>query len=139
MMTLQAMSWVISPIAIICGELDGDWRYNLWWRCFAGDGGGLANVAAAIASDLSKAQFSRTQEAQADEFGLQLLVSHYGARSRRSRLFPAISATISFRYCFVIDSSGTSDRSLTLTQPIAQRRYPIKERSPLPATLKTDR
>lgn len=74
---------------------------------FAGDGGGLVNVATAIASNLSKVQFSRNQEAQADEFGLQLLVSHYGHAARRNRLFPAISATIWFRFCFVIDSSGT--------------------------------
>ena len=30
LMMILVMSWVISPIAIICGELGGDWRYNLW-------------------------------------------------------------------------------------------------------------
>ncbi|TAF50662.1 MAG: peptidase M48 [Oscillatoriales cyanobacterium] len=106
---------------------------------FAGDGGGLVNVAAAIASNLSKAQFSRSQEAQADEFGLQLLVSHYGHAAGAADFFQRLARQSRLDIALLSTHPAPGDRSLTLTQTIAQRRYPIQERSPLPATLKSDR
>ena len=106
---------------------------------FVGDTGGLANVAAAIASNLSKAQFSRNQEAQADEFGLQLLVSHYGHAAGAADFFQRLARQPRLDIALLATHPAPGDRSLTLTQTIAQRRYPIQERSPLPATLKSDR
>jgi len=106
---------------------------------FAGDGGWLLNVGAAIASNLSKAQFSRNQEAQADEFGLQLLVSHYGHAAGAADFFQRLARQSRLDIALLSTHPAPGDRSLTLTQTIAQRRYPIQERSPLPATLKSDR
>jgi predicted Zn-dependent protease len=106
---------------------------------FAGDAGGLVNVAAAIASNLSKAQFSRSQEAQADEFGLQLLVSHYGHAAGAADFFQRLARQSGLDIALLSTHPAPGDRSLTLTQTIAQRRYPIQERSPVPATLKSDR
>ncbi len=107
---------------------------------FAGDTGGLANAAAAIASNLSTAQFSRSQEAQADEFGLQLLVSHYGHAAGAADFFQRLAAQkSSLDIALLSTHPAPGDRSLTLTQTIAQRHYPIQARSPLPATLKGDR
>jgi predicted Zn-dependent protease len=103
---------------------------------FVGDTGGFANIAAAIASDLSKAQFSRNQESQADEFGLQLLVSHYGHAAGATDFFQRLARENNLDIALLSTHPAPGDRTVTLKQTIAQRHYPIRDLSPLPATLK---
>ncbi|NJR22069.1 MAG: M48 family metallopeptidase [Richelia sp. CSU_2_1] len=103
---------------------------------FVGDTGGFANIAAAIASDLSKAQFSRNQESQADEFGLKLLVSHYGHAAGATDFFQRLARENNLDIALLATHPAPGDRTVTLKQTIAQRRYPIRDLSPLPATLK---
>jgi predicted Zn-dependent protease len=103
---------------------------------FVGDGDGLANIAAAIASNLSKARFSRSQEAQADEFGLQLLISHYGHATGATDFFQRLAQQPRLDIDLLATHPAPGDRSVKLKQTIAQRHYPMRDRSPLPETLK---
>ena len=98
---------------------------------FAGDGGALVNVAAAISFQFKQSPIFRHQEAQADEFGLQLLVSHYGRHAAgAAEFFQRLARQSRLDIALLSTHPAPGDRSLTLTQTIAQRRYPIQERSP---------
>jgi predicted Zn-dependent protease len=103
---------------------------------FTGDSNSLANIAVAIASDLNKAKFSRTQEEKADKFALELLIAHYGHAAGATDFFQRLAQQPNLNLALLSSHPQPGNRAIKLQQTIATRGYPINERSPLPATLK---
>jgi len=87
---------------------------------------------------LSNAQFSQSQEKQADEFGLTLLQENYGHVAGATDFFERIKAeekedTIAF----LQTHPPSQDRIQRLEKLIQKRGYELDKRSPLPASLTT--
>ncbi|ERT06946.1 peptidase M48 family protein [Lyngbya aestuarii BL J] len=95
--------------------------------------GSLESFAAAISS----AQFSQSQERQADEFGLTLLQENYGHVAGATDFFERIKAEDrGDNIDFLRTHPPSQNRIQRLEKLIKKRGYKLNQRSPLPASLK---
>lgn len=101
-----------------------------------GDNSWVYSSAAVIFGAVSKAQYSQSQERQADEFGLQLLHKTYGHVAGATDFFARLSQQPNLDLAFLSTHPAPGKRVTELKQLIEQRHYQIGERSPLPPTLK---
>jgi predicted Zn-dependent protease len=96
-----------------------------WWQSFAG-----SSVQA-----ISKAQFSQSQETQADQFGLNLLQSTYGHVAGATDFFTRLNEQKNLDIAFLASHPAPGKRVVELQSLIKKLNYPTKERSPLPKAL----
>lgn len=101
---------------------------------FIGDAGWVQSVASGITA-LSKAQYSQSQEYQADEFGLALLQQTYGHVAGATDFFARLSQQKSVNLAFLATHPGAGSRVAQLQRLQRRRNYRIGSRSPLPETL----
>jgi Zn-dependent protease with chaperone function len=91
---------------------------------FTGDSSSFANIAVAIASDLSQAKF------------LELLIAHYGHAGGAIDFFQRLARQPNLDFALLASHPRPGDRAVKLQQTIASHRYSVSERSPLPEPLK---
>jgi predicted Zn-dependent protease len=102
---------------------------------FIGDASWLQSTAASGVAALSKAQFSQSQEIQADEFGLTLLQQTYGQVAGATDFFARMSRQKSADLAFLDTHPAPGKRVAQLKRLIEERNYQIGELAPLPQTL----
>lgn len=102
---------------------------------FIGDAGWLQSVAASGIATLSKAQYSQSQELQADEFGLRLLQQTYGHVAGATDFFARLSQQKNVNLAFLATHPASGKRVAELQRLQRRRNYRTGERSPLPKTL----
>ena len=101
---------------------------------FIGDAGWIQSVASGITA-LSKAQYSQSQEYQADEFGLALLQQTYGHVTGATDFFARLSQQKSVNLAFKATHPGAGSRVAQLQRLQRRRNYRIGKLEPLPETL----
>ncbi len=101
---------------------------------FIGDAGWIQSVASGITAR-SKAQYSQSQEYQADEFGLALLQQTYGHVAGATDFFARLSQQKSVNLAFKATHPGAGSRVAQLQRLQRRRNYRIGELEPLPKTL----
>ena len=99
-----------------------------------GDVGWIQSVASGITA-LSKAQYSQSQEYQADEFGLALLQQTYGHVTGATDFFARLSQQKSVDLAFLATHPASGKRVAELQRLQQSQHYRTGERSPLPKTL----
>ncbi|MBD3882214.1 M48 family metallopeptidase [Phormidium tenue FACHB-886] len=100
-----------------------------------GDLGGLQAIALSAATALNDAHFSQSQEYNADEFGLSLLLQTYGQVAGATDFFAQLSQGEMINVDFLATHPGSEKRVQRLEKLIQDKQYPVGERSPLPAAL----
>ena len=100
-----------------------------------GDGGWIESVLSSSINRISSAQFSQSQERQADEFGLQLLVAYYGHAAGATDFFDRMADKDRRDFAFLSTHPRPDRRVQELEKLIQQRGYKIEARSPLPEVL----
>lgn len=113
-------------------------RQLLWQvaiASFLGDATWIQSTAASGIAALSNAQYSQSQESQADEVGLTLLQKTYGHTAGATDFFAKLSQQKGVDLAFLASHPAPNRRVTELNRLIKQRHYPIGERSPLPKTL----
>lgn len=96
-----------------------------------GDSSWISASAAATIGAVSKAQYSQSQENQADEFGLTLLQKTYGHVAGATDFFARLSKQPNLDLAFLSTHPAPGKRVTQINRLIQQRQYSIKERSPL--------
>ncbi|MGL5081959.1 MAG: M48 family metallopeptidase [Microcoleaceae cyanobacterium] len=86
---------------------------------------------------LSNARFSRSQERQADQFGLTLLNANYGHVAGATDFFERLSREQKMDLAFFNTHPTSRNRVNHLQRLIQQQNYPIGSRVPLPESLQT--
>jgi predicted Zn-dependent protease len=99
-----------------------------------GDVSWLQGTAAAVQA-VSQAQFSQSQETEADEFGLTLLQATYGQVAGATDFFAQLNQQKGINLAFLATHPNPGDRVIQLNRLIKARKYQVGERSPLPETL----
>lgn len=102
-----------------------------------GDTSTLSKLAASGVTALSAAQFSQSQEREADEFGLTLLQKTYGQVAGATDFFARLNQKDKATIAFLATHPASGDRVQHLEQLIQQRRYQVGTPSSLPTTLQT--
>jgi predicted Zn-dependent protease len=102
---------------------------------FLGDTGGLQSIAVSAIRTVGDAQFSQSQEYQADEFGLHVLQATYGHVTGATDFFARMSQQESANIAFLATHPTSQRRVHRLEQTIAKQQYAQGTRSPLPASL----
>lgn len=100
-----------------------------------GDVGSLQAIALSGATALTDAQFSQSQEYNADEFGLALLQQTYGQVAGATDFFARLSQEEMVNVDFLATHPGSEKRIQRLEKLIQDKQYPKEERSPLSAAL----
>lgn len=100
-----------------------------------GDASWVLSSAGSLVAASSKAQYSQSQERQADEFGLTLLQQTYGHVAGATDFFARLSQQKGLDLAFLSTHPAPDKRVAELKRLIEQRHYQIGERSPLPKTL----
>lgn len=100
-----------------------------------GDASWVTSSAGSLVAALSKAQYSRSQERQADEFGLTLLQQTYGHVAGATDFFARLSQQKGVDLAFLSTHPAPGKRVAELKRLIEQRNYQSGERSPLAKTL----
>lgn len=119
-------------------HLRGLGRSLLWQVAiayFIGDVGWIQSTAASGIAALSNAQFSQSQESQADEVGLTLLQKTYGQVAGATDFFARMNQKQGVDLAFLASHPAPGKRVIELQKLIKQQDYKIGERSPLPKTL----
>ncbi len=98
---------------------------------FAGDGGALVNVAAAIASNLSKAQFIAIRKPKPMNLAYNSWFPITGHTAGAAEFSQRLARQSRLDIALLSTHPAPGDRSLTLTQTIAQHHYPIQKIFPL--------
>lgn len=102
---------------------------------FLGDVGGWGAIAASGAEYISNAQYSQSQERQADEFGLELLNKTYGHVAGATDFFAKLSLERGVNWAILSTHPAPRSRVEHLERLIKQENYQIKAKSPLPQAL----
>ena len=103
---------------------------------FVGDVGTIGSIAVSGVESLSNAQFSQSQESQADEVGLKLLQQTYGHVAGATDFFARMSEKkASDDIDFLATHPAPGRRVKQLQQLIKQRNYKVEQKLPLPPTL----
>jgi predicted Zn-dependent protease len=100
-----------------------------------GDASGLQALLVSGAAQVSQAQYSQSQEREADESGLTLLQAVYGHVAGATDFFARMASQSSLDWAFLTTHPAPRDRVAHLERLIRTQRYPIRARSPLPKTL----
>jgi predicted Zn-dependent protease len=103
---------------------------------FLGDTGGWSAIAASAVESIGNAQYSQSQERQADEFGLQLLNNTYGHVAGATDFFARLSKKQGVDWAILSTHPAPKSRVKHLEELIKKENYQIKVRSPLPESLK---
>jgi len=101
---------------------------------FIGDVGTIGSIAVSGVESLSNAQFSQSQESQADEVGLTLLQQTYGHVAGATDFFERMSKQV-LDIDFLATHPAPDRRVKQLQQLIKQRNYKVDQKLPLPPTL----
>ncbi len=103
---------------------------------FIGDVGTIGSIAVSGVETLSNAQYSQSQESQADEVGLKLLQQTYGHVAGATDFFARMSEKkASDDIDFLATHPAPGRRVKQLQQLIKQRNYKVEQKLPLPPTL----
>ncbi|MFW6358530.1 MAG: M48 family metallopeptidase [Chroococcales cyanobacterium] len=102
---------------------------------FLGDTSALQSVASTAGTAIANAQYSQSQEQQADAFGLALLYDTYGHVAGATDFFQRLSEQEKRNLAFLSTHPAPKKRVRELQQLIQEKNYPIETRSPLPETL----
>lgn len=102
---------------------------------FVGDVGWIQSTAASGIAALSNAQYSQSQESQADEVGLTLLQQTYGHVAGATDFFAKMSQKQALDIDFLATHPAPGRRVKELQQLIKQRNYKVEQKRPLPPTL----
>ena len=100
-----------------------------------GDVGTLGSTAISGAENLSNSQYSQGQETQADDFGLDLLVAHYGNAAGATDFFQRLSEEGGRGWDFLASHPNPDRRVRQINTWIQERGYTIGKKQPLPADL----
>lgn len=100
-----------------------------------GDIGALGSIAISGAENLSNAQYSQGQETQADDFGLDLLVAHYGHAAGATDFFQQLSEEGGRGWDFLATHPNPDRRVRQINAWIQERGYPLQTKQPLSAPL----
>ncbi len=100
-----------------------------------GDVGWIGSTAASGIAALSNAQYSQSQESQADEVGLNLLQQTYGHVAGATDFFARMSQKQDLDIDFLATHPAPGRRVKELQQLIKQRNYRVEKKLPLPPTL----
>lgn len=101
-----------------------------------GDLGSLQRIAVAGIEQLTDAQYSQSQERQADEFGLDLLYDTYGQVAGATDFFARLGKGRDRSLTdFVATHPAPQARVKRLRELIEAENYPVETRSPLPPAL----
>ncbi len=105
-----------------------------------GDPGSLQSLAASGVAVLSNSQFSRQQERQADEYGLEVLATAYGHVAGATDFFERLSENqqLESAIAFVSTHPAPLARSQEIQRLIQERNYRVGNRQPLPKILKVN-
>ncbi|OUC14655.1 MAG: peptidase M48 [Alkalinema sp. CACIAM 70d] len=109
---------------------------QLAFTALTGDGGSLVSLGASSIAALSRAQFSQTQETQADEVGLQLLNAYYGQVAGAVDFFDRVSRKDRKQIDFLATHPAPKSRVDHLQQLIQQKGYKVGSKTPLPSDLR---
>ncbi len=108
-----------------------------------GDAGSVGAIATNSASALTNAQFSQTQEKQADEIGLQLLKATYGHAAGATDFFSRlITEDLPAGLSILASHPPSKARVENIKRIIENKNYPIEGKTDLPSALeisKSDR
>jgi predicted Zn-dependent protease len=88
-----------------------------------------------MVNSIANAQYSQSQEREADKFGLVLLNKTYGHVAGATDFFLRMSKKQNLDIGFLSTHPAPGDRVKTIESLIKQAHYSIKERSPLPLEL----
>lgn len=99
-----------------------------------GDVGGISSIALSATTQIGNAQFSQSQEYQADEFGLSLLQQTYGQVAGATDFFARLTQQ-DFATDFLASHPNSAKRVRRLEDLIHDRGYQVGERSSLPEPL----
>ncbi|MEO1620812.1 MAG: M48 family metallopeptidase [Cyanobacteria bacterium J06632_3] len=103
---------------------------------FFGDLGALGAIASNSVSSLTNAQFSQSQEIQADEVGLDLLAKAYGHVAGATDFFIRIKQESVPGIALLASHPPSEARVRKLNARIAGKGYERKDKTPLPAPLR---
>jgi predicted Zn-dependent protease len=98
---------------------------------FLGDTGWIQSTAASAIAAISSAQYSQTQEIQADEVGLTLLQKTYGHVAGATDFFNRLSQQQKLDIDFLATHPAPGRRVKELQRLIQQRGYKVGDKSPL--------
>ncbi|NEO84632.1 MAG: M48 family metallopeptidase [Spirulina sp. SIO3F2] len=98
---------------------------------FLGDVSGLPALGVGALEHLSRAQFSQSQERQADELGLELLNAHYGHVNGATDFFARLAAEPRLDIPFLGSHPAPGKRVKTIEKWIKQRGYRQEVTAPL--------
>lgn len=96
-----------------------------------GDAGSLATIAVQSAGAVTQAQFSQTQERQADEVGVTLLTQYYGHAAGATDFFDRMSRKDRMGVPLLESHPTPKSRVEALNQLIQDRNYTLGEKQPL--------
>jgi predicted Zn-dependent protease len=99
------------------------------------DAGDMATAAASSVGAIATAQFSQSQERQADEVGLTLLNKVYGHAAGATDFFDRISRKADSGMPLLESHPTPKSRIVELNQLVKKRQYKLGEKRPLPTTL----
>lgn len=94
------------------------------------------SILATAIANISQAQYSQTQEIQADAFGLKLLAAHYGHVAGATDFFARLAQQSGSDLAFLSTHPDPDRRVAKLQRLIQAQQYPIRKTRPLPETLK---
>ncbi len=102
-----------------------------------GDAGAVGAIATNSASAITSAQFSQTQEKQADEIGLVLLTKTYGHAAGATDFFNRlIKKDLPAGLSILASHPPSKARVENIERMIEEENYPIEEKMNLPSALK---
>lgn len=102
---------------------------------FIGDIGTIESIAVSGLASLSDAQYSQSQESQADEVGLTLLQQTYGHVAGATDFFARMSQRQKSDIDFLATHPAPARRVKEIQKLIEQRNYKVEQKLPLPPTL----
>ncbi len=93
------------------------------------------NNVSTLAATISNAQYSQSQETQADGFGLTLLYQTYGHVAGATDFFQRLSEKSHQNWDFLATHPAPQKRVITLEKEIQKRGYPVQQKQTLPPSL----
>ncbi|MGL6343477.1 MAG: M48 family metalloprotease, partial [Waterburya sp.] len=103
---------------------------------FLGDTSIFQSIITTSVEAISKAQYSQTQEKQADKFGLMLLAKTYNQVAGATDFFTKLSRKQKSNLDFLASHPAPAKRVKEIKKLIEQNQYSLGSLTPLPETLK---
>ena len=105
---------------------------------FLGDASIFNSIVATAVNAISEAQYSQTQEKQADKFGLMLLAKNYNHVSGATDFFTRLSKKHKSNLDFISSHPAPVKRVKEINKLISQNNYSLGSLQPLPESLQLD-